>query len=148
MTEDDLRALDRQLVANEARRAYLYDDATGKRISKGSTVIGHPTIGIGFNLDALAMPDAVMDLWFATVRTQVIREVYDALPWTPRLPSGPLRAIVDIAYNAGVDGLMGFHKMLDYAQRGLYVQAATEIINSRLARGRAERLAKLMKGAA
>lgn len=145
MTEDELRALDRQLVANEARKNYLYDDATGKRITKGSTVIGHPTWGIGFNCDALNFTDAAIDAQFEDVRTNVVNGVFNALPWTQRLPAGPLRAIIDIAYNAGVDGLLGFHKMLAAAERGDYNTAATEIVNSALAAGRAHRLAALMR---
>lgn len=144
MTADDLAALDRQLIANEARKPYLYDDATGKRITKGSVVIGHPTIGIGFNLDALDMPDAVMDLWFDELRTRRINEVFNALPWTQRLGPGPLRAVIDVAYNAGLDGLLGFHKMLAALQRGDYVTASTEVVNSTLAPGRAKRLAALI----
>lgn len=145
MTADDLAALDRQLVAEEARRHYLYDDATGKRITKGSVVVGHPTIGIGFNLDALDMPDAVIDLWFDEIRTRRINEVFNALPWTQRLGMGPLRAVIDIAYNAGLEGLLGFHKMLDALQRGDLVTAQIEVINSKLAPGRAQRLAALIR---
>lgn len=145
MTVDDIAALDKQLVANEARKTYLYDDATGKRITKGSTVIGHPTWGIGFNCDALDFTDAAIDAQFEAVRTRTINEVFNALPWTQHLPIGPLRAILDVAYNAGVGGLMGFHKMLAYAQRGLYDEAGDELVNSHLERGRAERLRVLMR---
>lgn len=144
MTADELKALDRQLQANEGRKSYLYDDATGKRIKKGSTVIGHPTIGLGFNLDALDMPDAVIDLWFQIVRDQRIHEVSTALPWTMGLPTGPLRAVIDIGYNSGIDGLLGFHKMLAALQLGDYVTASKEVVNSTLAPGRAKRLAALI----
>lgn len=145
MTADDVAALDRQLVANEARKNYLYDDATGKRITKGSTVIGHPTWGIGFNCDALPFTDAAIDAQFEEVRTNLVNGIFNALPWTQRLPIGPLRAIIDVGYNAGVDGLLGFHKMLAAAERGDYNTAAKEIIDSGLAPARAQRLAALMR---
>lgn len=145
MTAEDLVALDRQLVANEARKNYLYDDATGKRITKGSTVIGHPTWGIGFNCDALPFTDAAIDAQFEDVRTSVVNQIFHALPWTQRLPIGPLRAVIDIGYNAGVEGLLGFPKMLAAAESGDYATAAQEIIHSRLAVGRARRLAALMR---
>lgn len=144
MTTEDLAALDRQLTANEARKPYLYDDETGLRITKGSVVVGHPTIGIGFNLDALDMPDEVMDTWFDVQRTRVINEVFNGLPWTQRLAAGPLRAVIDIAYNAGFEGLVGFHKMLAALQVGDLVTARREVINSSLAPGRAQRLADLI----
>lgn len=145
MTADDLAALDRQLVANEARRTYLYDDATGKRITKGSVVVGHPTIGIGFNLDAIDLPNEVMDLWFDVQRTRVINEVFNAIPWTQQLGAGPLRAVIDLAYNAGVNGLLGFHKMLACLASGDLVGAQREVINSTLPAGRAQRLAALIR---
>lgn len=144
MTADDLAALDRQLHAAEGWRPYLYDDATGKRITQGSTVIGHPTIGYGFNLDAIELPQEAGDVWFETIRTRVINEVFNSLPWTQHLAVGPLRAVVDIAYNSGVRGLTGFHKMLDALQRGDFVTAKQEVINSTLAEGRKQRLAALM----
>lgn len=144
MTADDLAALDRQLVANEARKPYLYDDATGKRITKGSTVIGHPTWGVGFNADAIDFTDAAIDAQFEAVRTRTINEVFNGLPWTQHLGSGPLRAVIDIAYNAGFDGLRGFHKMLACLQVGDLSGASKEVINSHLAPGRAQRLAALI----
>lgn len=145
MTQDDLDALDRQLQANEGWRPYLYDDATGKRITKGSTVIGHPTIGHGLNLDALDLPLDIGIAWFEVQRTRVINEVFNALPWTQKLGSGPFRAVVDVAYNAGVNGLLGFHKMLDALAKGDLVTAQREVINSSLAPGRAQRLAALIR---
>lgn len=144
MTTDELSALDRQLHANEGWRPYLYDDATGKRITQGCTVIGHPTIGFGFNLDAIELPENVGDLWFETIRTNRINEIFNALPWTQRLGIGPLRAVIDIGYNAGVRGLLGFHKMLDALQRGDLVTAKLEVINSTLPEGRKQRLAALI----
>lgn len=145
MTAADLAALDRQLVAHEGRTTYLYDDATGTRIRRGSTVIGHPTWGIGFNCDALPFAAAAIDAQFADVRTRTIQEIADALPWTRQLPSGPLRALIDIGYNAGVHGLVGFHRMLAACQRGDYMTAAQELLRSQLAPARAQRLAALMR---
>ena len=144
MTTEDIDALDRQLQANEGWRPYLYDDATGKRITQGSTVIGHPTIGHGLNLDALDLPLEIGTAWFELQRTRVINEVFNALPWTQKLGSGPLRVVIDISYNAGVNGLLGFHKMLEALNRGDLVTAQREVINSQLAPGRAKRLAALM----
>lgn len=145
MTADELAALDRQVQANEAWRSFLYDDATGKRITKGSTVVGHPTIGWGFNLDAIDLPLEVGSVWFDVQRTRVINEVFNAIPWTQQLGAGPLRAVIDLAYNAGVNGLLGFHKMLGCLQAGDYVGAQREVINSTLPAGRAQRLAALIR---
>ena len=145
MTEEELAALDRQLVANEARRTYLYDDATGARITKGSKVIGHPTIGIGFNLDAVDVPNDVIDLWYETLRNRLINAIFDALPWAQHLPSGPLRAVIDIGWNAGLHGLLAFHQTLSALERGDMETAALAVERSHLDVHRAARLAALIR---
>lgn len=144
MTAADLAALKAQITTDEARKVYLYDDATAKRITKGSTVVGHPTWGVGFNCDALPFCAAAIDAQYDFVIGDLIDDVVRALPWTARLPIGPLRAILDLAFNAGVAGLMGFHKMLAFAQLGQYGQAARELVQSHIAPARAQRLAALM----
>jgi len=145
LSDDEFAALKRQLTSDEARKSYLYDDATGKRITKGTTVIGHPTWGIGFDCDALDFTDDAIDAQFQAVLTRTINEIVAALPWVAQLPSGPFRAIVDVAYNTGLNGLLEFHLMLGYAQKGDYLNAAQELIHSKLAPLRAQRLAALMR---
>ena len=144
LTADDFATLKQQLIAHEGMTTYLYDDATGERITKGSIVRGHPTWGVGFNCDAVGFMAEAIDAQLDAVLTARVNEVLSALPWAANLPSGPFRAIVDIAYNAGVDGLLEFHKMLSAAQLGNYRVAASEIIDSALAPARKQRLASLM----
>ena len=145
MTDDDRAALKAQLTSHEARRADVYDDATGKRITKGSFVAGHPTWGIGFNLDVMPICDAAIDAQYEHVLSAILAELTAALPWAVSLPSGPLRAILDVAWNTGIDGLLGFHKMLGFAQQGNFGAASLELIQSQLEPHRAARLAVLMR---
>ena len=42
--------LSRLLILHEGMRLRVYDDANGREILAGDTVIGHPTIGIGRNV--------------------------------------------------------------------------------------------------
>ena len=145
VTTEVIKALDRQIQGHEGWRPYLYDDATGKRITKGSTVIGHPTIGYGMNLDALDLPLEIGTLWYEHQRTRVINELFNALPWTQQLGAGPLRVLVDVAFNSGINGLLGFHKMLACLNAGDLTGAQREVINSALAPARAQRLAVLLQ---
>lgn len=144
MTPEDLDALDRQIKANEGFRPYLYDDATGERITKGSVVKGHPTWGWGFNCDAEEFSIEACQAQFQVARNRLVNEIRRSLPWTLGLRPGPFRVLVDIAYNAGIEGLYGFHKMLGALQKGDLTTAAKEIVNSKLAPGRARRLAALL----
>ncbi|MFZ0915112.1 MAG: hypothetical protein WAN09_17705, partial [Candidatus Korobacteraceae bacterium] len=43
----------------EGRRNQTYDDKTGKAITPGCVVLGHPTVGVGFNLDATGAQAAI-----------------------------------------------------------------------------------------
>lgn len=147
MTSEDRYALIQQLNAHEGRRADVHDDATGKRITKGSIVVGHPTWGVGFNLDTTPFCEAAISAQFAALFDPMLAEVAAALPWTAQLPPGPLRAILDIRYNAGLAGLLGFVRMLAYAKAGNYTKAAMEILDSTIAPVRAQALAQLMASA-
>lgn len=145
MTPQDLVALKAQLTSHEARRADVYDDASGLRIRQGSLVHGHPTWGIGFNLDAMPICDAAIDAQYDYTLDTLRADVARALPWVSALPAEPQRAILDIAWNAGIDGLLKFHVMLSLAQQGNFGLAALEIIHSQLEPHRANRLAALMR---
>lgn len=144
LTAIDLVLLRDQLTVHEGRRGDVYDDATGTRITQGSVVRGHPTIGIGANLDAAPLCDAAIDAEFDHRVAGVLGGIEAALPWAAGLDGPRLRVLVDIAFNAGVDGLLGFRRMLAALKRGDYQTAAAEIVNSRLAPARARRLAALM----
>jgi lysozyme len=58
-----------------------------------------------------------------------------------------MRVLANMAFNAGVDGLLKFRRMLLAVERGHYDQAAREMLQSKWATqvfGRAVRLAEMM----
>lgn len=133
-TSDDLSALKQQLIAHEGLRLRPYTDTKGKL-----------TIGVGRNLtDDGISTDEAYDLLDHDI-TATINGIVQALPWTQTLSAGRFRALVDIGFNAGLGGLLDFHRMLAALQKGDYVTAAHEIVNSHLEPHRAQRLAILMR---
>ena len=69
----------------------------------------------------------------------------DPPPVDPR-DWGPV-VLANMAFNLGVDGLLGFRRMILAVDRGHYDQAAREMLNSKWARqvfNRAIRLAEMM----
>lgn len=145
MIPADDPVLKTQLMAHEGSRSDVYDDATGRRIVQGSTVDGHPTIGIGHNLDAAPLCNDAIDAQYRHDVGAVISEIAMAMPWTAKLDATRWRVLADLAFNAGIVGLLQFHRMLEACQKGDYLTAAMEIENSQIAPARRKRLAALMR---
>lgn len=135
MTDADYAALQQQLIAHEGLRLRPYRDTVGKI-----------TIGVGRNLtdDGISQDEAMYLLHDDL--TDVLTGVSAALPWSLTQPFAVQRVLYDIAFNAGVEGLLGFHKMLAAIEAGDLPTAAQEVIHSQLAPARAQRLAQLLQG--
>lgn len=127
MTPHSYEALKRQVTAAEGRRGDVYDDATGRRITTGSVVQGHPTTAIGWNLDAHPLPEIVIDLLYDTALEAVLQGLQQALPWFPRLDEIRQRVLIDLAYNLGVPGLLTFDGTLAHVALGEYDAAARHL---------------------
>ena len=109
---------------------------------------GIPTIGVGHvgrevHL-GLTWTDEQVDSQLQTDIGTVFTGCDSAIPWWRNLD--PVRAdvLVNIAFNVGVHGLLGFKHMLSYCHLGGYVSAGMEIEDSELAPERRARLAKQM----
>jgi GH24 family phage-related lysozyme (muramidase) len=113
----------------EGRRNQAYDDATSRPITPGSVVEGHPTVGVGFNLDAPGAQAAiqVLGLDYNQVRSggqtltddqidtlldqtvnQAIQGARQVVPSFDSLPDDKQVVIVDMVFNLGVRGFSQF----------------------------------------
>lgn len=71
-----------------------------------------------------------------------------ALPWWRELDEVRRRVLVNMAFNLGVSGLLGFHATLGWIKQGHYSSAASEMLLSVWAAqvgDRATRLARMMR---
>jgi GH24 family phage-related lysozyme (muramidase) len=121
-SRDPLYSAGKLIERHEGRRSHVYHDTEG-----------HPTIGIGFNLDredaALALfrvgayhgelvsgradlNDAQIDALFARDLADSTDAARECCPGFDSLPIGAQLALVDIAFNLGRAGLAGFKVML------------------------------------
>ena len=126
----DSEKLRADLERDEGYRSAVYDDATGQLILPGVHVQGHPTIGIGWALDTnpLSHERALVILaWHVDDKTS---ELFAALPWAQTLDEARCRALVKMAFNLGVPGLLQFHNMLAALQSARWAEAAAEARNS------------------
>lgn len=128
-----------QLVVDEGLRLRPYRCTAGKL-----------TIGVGRNLDdrGITREEALVLLH------NDIRESWGglcaALPWVLSAPEPVQEALLNMCFNLGLAGLLGFSRTLMLLQAGRWAEAADAMLASRWARqvgGRAERLAGMVRRA-
>ena len=150
MTDTDYKKMLAQLERHE-----------GKRLTAYLCTAGALTVGIGHN--CLAWPVKGVAKVGDRITTEQCQELFLAdvarfegylsedLPWTDRLKvNQPARyaVLVNMAFNLGIRGLLGFKTTLEHVRCGNYPQAAAAMLDSKWAgqvKGRAKELAKQME---
>jgi lysozyme len=136
------------LRRDEGYSAVVYDDATGKPITKGSTLVGFPTIGYGLRCDQ-PIPRAAAEEALRLVAEGNWAALLHRCPWLQTQPDDVQSALQNMAYNIGAEGVAGFQMMLAALQRGDRETAALNCLDSLWAKqvgARAERVADLIRG--
>ena len=110
----------------------VYDDATGKPIRAGDTLIGHPTLGFGRNLSGKGIEDDEAEALLAVDLVDcedIARGFVGGQVW---LALGDARraVLIDMAHNMGPTRLYGFVLLRAAIMRQDWRQAAAEIEDS------------------
>lgn len=129
------------LKVEEGFKAHVYPDS-----------LGFATIGYGFLVDSRrgeGLPKKVAEFWLSYLVNEVRAEFVGA--WTPFLsqPADVQDALVQMAYQLGVEGVLGFKLMLAALQKNDRESAAVNALNSTWhsqTPARAERVADLIRG--
>lgn len=136
------------IKAHEGFSARIYKDSVGK-----------PTVGYGFLVAALSPDELKLNggkvepmskevaekiLNLKVVRLQ--KRVLECLPWLASKPQGVQDTILEMAYQLGLAGLMGFHHTLSCIEAGDYAQAARNLRASLLYRQTPKRVEDYIKG--
>lgn len=113
--------------------------------------LGYWTIGVGRLIDRRKggglSPDEV-DYLLRNDITAKSREVFAALPWAKDLNEPRQAVLIGMAFQMGINGLLGFTNTLKHIQAGRWTQAAAGMLASRWAQqtpGRATRMARQME---
>jgi lysozyme len=93
---------------------------------------GHQTIGYGFNLDAGISRAAAAALLIAQL--QELDAGLKAYPWYSGLDAVRQSVCLDIAFNQGKEGLLGYVKMLAAIEQKDWETAQAELLDSKGAR--------------
>lgn len=140
------------LKSEEGFRPYVYDDATGDAIVPGYTVKGHPTLWFGLCVEkgrTPALPASIPDEALETIVERKWLELVSRAPWVEAQPEDIQVALTCIAYQIGVEGLLGFKLALEALQRDDRETAAENFLNSKWFRqtpARAGRMARMIRG--
>lgn len=133
--------LKRQLIGDEDKRKHVYQDH-----------LGFWTIGIGRLVDkrkpGSGLRDSEMEFMLNNDIDDRIDQLTRRLPWFQNLDDVRKGVLINMSFQMGVDGLLGFKNTLAMVERGDYEAAAAGMLNSLWARQtpqRAKRMAEQMK---
>lgn len=115
-----------RLTSEEGKRKFAYNDATGKTVTCRPQ--GNLSIGIGVNLET-GLDDAEID-FLLRHRLESGAAQLTGYWWTTGLDDARYSVVLDIAYNAGLAGLLHFPKMLAAIGKKDWQTAHDELLNS------------------
>lgn len=90
------------------------------------------TIGYGFNLEVNSIPQDVAERLLEVTLEPTITALR-GLSWFQGLDVPRQAAIVDMAFNLGVHGLLGFNTFLQLIQAGQWEQATQDLLGTKWA---------------
>ena len=113
--------------------------------------LGYWTIGVGIMIDkrkggGITKEESTYLLLNRVLAIQ--RKIETALPWTASLNPARKAVLTGMAFQMGIDGLLGFKDTLRYISAGDYKRAARNMRASKWAKqtpGRADRMATQME---
>lgn len=120
----------------------------GLRLKPYLCVRGRTTIGYGRNLTDNGISEAEAAHLLANDIITTYRALHKQFPWFMHLDNVRQLALVDMAYQMGVDGLRGFKRMLRALQDKRWTVAAMEALDSKYHEqtpNRATRIANMLQ---
>jgi lysozyme len=137
----DRDKLTKQLVGEEDIKLSAYQD-----------IEGFWTIAIGHLIDARKGGKITLDTAYYILNKDIDEKCADLdkyIPWWRNENEVRQRVMVDLCFNLGVGGLLGFHNTLAHWQRGEYDEATLSLLDSKVAKeenvNRYQKLAQMLK---
>jgi len=136
------------IKAHEGFRDHIYKDSLGKA-----------TIGYGFLVAALGPDELKLNGGKAEPMSREVAEkilnlkvsklkkrLFQCLPWLQSKPQNVQDTLIEMAYQLGLAGLMGFRHTLSCIEEGNYAQAARNLKASLLYRQTPKRVEDYIRG--
>lgn len=129
----------KQLKRDEGEKLYAYQDT-----------LGYWTVGIGILIDQRkggGLRPEESEFIFRNRLKLLDEELARVLPWISKLDPARRGVLLNMAYQMGVIGLLGFKTTLALVEAGKYQEAAAQMLQSKWAKqtpARAQRLSNQM----
>lgn len=130
----------------------------GLRLKPYRCKAGKLTIGVGRNLDDRGITEAEALVLLDNDIKSFWGQLVVKLPWVMQAPEAIQEVLLNMCFNLGIDGLLGFPKMLKALQGGDYAEAVRQMDDSAWSHqvddgiggkiGRADRLAAMVRSCA
>lgn len=135
--DDSARLLEQQLRRDEGEKLYAYRDH-----------LGYLTIGVGRLIDkrkggGISKEESAI-LLANDIRCKT-SELVERLPWVKQLSPARRGVLINMAFQMGVDGLLGFKNTLQMIKEGRYEEASRAMLNSLWAQQTPERAVRLAR---
>ena len=120
----------------------------GLRLKPYRCTAGKLTIGVGRNLDDVGISQGEAEIMLRNDIDRAAEGLDRELPWWRNLDEVRQRVMVNMTFNLGIAGLLGFKNTIELVRTGQYLDAAQHMLATKWAKQvgpRAERLALMMR---
>ena len=132
-------------IKNELEEALVRDEGLVKLAYEDT--VGKVTIGVGRNLDDLGITEDEAMYLLRNDIERIKMEVEDRCEWIENLDSTRRNVVYNMVFNLGIVRFLKFKKLIAAIEKGDYIEASLEMMDSKWAHQvgrRAIRLAETM----
>ncbi len=121
----DLTPLIANLLVEEGDKTRGYDDANDNVLTKGYTIVGTPTVGVGHNLEVPLSQAAIKQILLDDLAPAVAEA--QSHGWFASLNAPRQLAVIDMIFNLGEHTFDEFGTFQHFLATGMYISAGTDL---------------------
>ncbi len=121
----DITLLVNNLLIEEGDKRRGYDDANDNVLTKGYTIVGTPTVGVGHNLEVPLSQAAIKQILLDDIAPAVVEA--ESHGWFSSLNQPRQLAIIDMIFNLGEHTFDEFDTFIGFMRGALYISAARDL---------------------
>mgnify|MGYP003116306503 FL=1 len=119
------------IIHHEGKRSLVYDDATSISLTKGSTLKGYATIGVGRDISGFGLSEDEIHYLLDNDIKRCIEEIErQNFSWWENLNEVRKICIISQVFNMGLTRFLNFKNMIKALERKDYPRASIEMRDS------------------